>query len=194
MKFNYLDLANTIKERRLEKGISTRKLAEKIGVSHAEISRFENGLKANFYFIPFIKMCKELDLDLYNLLDDVGLYEIDNDKLFYVMFKSKEEKVFKIHARCEGEALRFALDFVMENKLVELDKTIENMLVGVVENPEDFDKEVIDNFEKTNELLDKKESKFDEKNKEIDEETYLKMECENCEYYCPYCGECILGE
>ena len=50
MKFNYLELAETIKERRLEKGISTRKLADKIGVSHAEISRFENGIKANFYF------------------------------------------------------------------------------------------------------------------------------------------------
>ena len=44
MKFDYLKLANIIKTRRNEKGISTRKLAEKIGISHAEISRFENGL------------------------------------------------------------------------------------------------------------------------------------------------------
>ena len=59
-------------------------------------------------------MCKELDLDLFNLLDDVGLYEVDFDKLYYVMFKSKNENIFKIHARCEGEAMRIALDFVME--------------------------------------------------------------------------------
>ena len=49
MKFDYLKLANIIKTRRNEKGISTRKLAEKIGISHAEISRFENGLKPSFY-------------------------------------------------------------------------------------------------------------------------------------------------
>ena len=62
MKFDYLKLAEIIKTRRLEKDISTRKLAEKIGISHAEISRFENGLKPSFYFIPFVKMCKELEI------------------------------------------------------------------------------------------------------------------------------------
>ncbi len=191
MKFNYLELAETIKERRLEKGISTRKLADKIGVSHAEISRFENGLKANFYFVPFIKMCKELDLDLFNLLDDVGLYEVDFDKLYYVMFKSKNENIFKIHARCEGEALRIALDFVMENNLIEIDEKLENMLVAVVENPDDFDKKIIENFEKNNKLIDEKS----ESNEiELDADSFIEMQCENCEYRCPHCGQCTLGE
>lgn len=194
MKFNYLELAETIKERRLEKGISTRKLADKIGVSHAEISRFENGIKANFYFVPFIKMCKELDLDLFNLLDDVGLYEVDFDKLYYVMFKSKNENIFKIHARCEGEAMRIALDFVMENNLIELDETLENMLMAVVENTEDFDKKIIDNFEKTNQLPDRKDEEFEEENDELEAEDFIEMQCENCEYHCPHCGKCILGE
>lgn len=194
MKFNYLELAETIKERRLEKGISTRKLADKIGVSHAEISRFENGLKANFYFVPFIKMCKELDLDLFNLLDDVGLYEVDFDKLYYVMFKSKNENIFKIHARCEGEALRIALDFVMENNLIEIDETLENMLMAVVENPEDFNKKIIENFEKTNQLLHEKEEDFEEETEELDADSFMEMQCENCEYRCPHCGQCTLGE
>ena len=194
MKFNYLELAETIKERRLEKGISTRKLADKIGVSHAEISRFENGLKPSFYFIPFIKMCKELDLDLFNLLDDVGLYEVDFDKLYYVMFKSKSENIFKIHARCEGEALRIALDFVMENNLIEIDETLENMLMAVVENPKDFDKKIIENFEKTNQLLHKKEQDLEEKSEELDADSFMKMQYENCEYRCPHCGQCTLGE
>ena len=58
MKFDYLKLANIIKTRRNEKGISTRELAEKIGVSHAEISRFENGLKPSFYFrLDFFVFC-----------------------------------------------------------------------------------------------------------------------------------------
>ena len=194
MKFNYLELAETIKERRLEKGISTRKLADKIGVSHAEISRFENGIKANFYFVPFIKMCKELDLDLFNLLDDVGLYEVDFDKLYYVMFKSKNENIFKIHARCEGEAMRIALDFVMENNLIELDETLENMLMAVVENPEDFDKKIIDNFEKTNQLPDRKDEEIEEENDELEAEDFIEMQCKNCEYRCPHCGKCTLGE
>ena len=65
MKFDYLKLANIIKTRRNEKGISTRKLAEKIGISHAEISRFENGLKPSFYLIPFVKFNYQiLDINL----------------------------------------------------------------------------------------------------------------------------------
>ena len=81
MKFDYLKLANIIKTRRNEKGISTRKLAEKIGISHAEISRFENGLKPSFYLIPFVKMCEELELDIEDLLIEVGLLsEIENKK------------------------------------------------------------------------------------------------------------------
>ena len=63
MKFDYLKLANIIKTR--------RNLAEKIGISHAEISRFENGLKPSFYLIPFVKMCEELELDIEDLLIEV---------------------------------------------------------------------------------------------------------------------------
>ena len=187
MKFDYLKLAEVIKNRREEKGISTRKLGEKIGISHAEISRFENGLKPGFYFIPFIKMCKELEIDLFNLLDDVGLYQVNFDKLFYVMFKSKEENIFKVHARSEGEALRIAFDFVMENGLIKVDETLENMLIGVVENPEDFNEKIIKNFEKTNQLLH-------EDDDEIEEDFDSESCCENCEYYCPICGECTFGE
>ena len=43
MKFDYLKLANIIKTRRNEKGISTRKLAEKIGVSHRHLGDLERG-------------------------------------------------------------------------------------------------------------------------------------------------------
>ena len=84
MKFDYLKLANIIKTRRNEKGISTRKLAEKIGISHAEISRFENGLKPSFYLIPFVKMCEELELDIEDLLIEVGLLSEIEDKKYEV--------------------------------------------------------------------------------------------------------------
>ena len=87
MKFDYLKLANIIKTRRNEKGISTRKLAEKIGISHAEISRFENGLKPSFYLIPFVKMCEELELDIEDLLIEVGLLSEIEDKLIKLIRK-----------------------------------------------------------------------------------------------------------
>ena len=96
MKFDYLKLAEIIKTRRNELGISTRKLAEKIGVSHAEISRFENGLKPSFYFIPFVKMCKELDLDLMDLLIDVGLLDEPIDKKYEVKVTNVNEDFFEI--------------------------------------------------------------------------------------------------
>ena len=61
-------IGNVIKTFRKKSKIKQSELAEKIGVSHAEISRFENGLKPSFYFIPFVKMCNELGLDVNFLL------------------------------------------------------------------------------------------------------------------------------
>ena len=47
MKYNYLKLAEILEEKREEKGYSTRELGEIVGVSHAEISRIENGMRPN---------------------------------------------------------------------------------------------------------------------------------------------------
>lgn len=55
MKYNYLELAETLKEKRKEKGISTRNLGEKVGVSHTEISRIENGMRPHFSFVILSK-------------------------------------------------------------------------------------------------------------------------------------------
>ena len=106
MKFDYLKLADIIKTRRNELGISTRKLAEKIGISHAEISRFENGLKPSLYFIPFIKMCNELDLDLEVLLKIVGLLEEKKERKYEVKVANAEENFFEITAKNEYEAAK----------------------------------------------------------------------------------------
>ena len=202
MKFNYLKLAEIIKEKRMEKEISTRELGEKIGISHAEISRFENGLKANFYLIPFIKMCKELKIELFDLLEDVGLYETDFDKLFYVMFKGTKENIYKIHARNEIEAMQIAYDFVTENNLIEVDEKLENILIGVVENIEDFNQELIKRFEESNQLI---EDICDDTDDELDDEIEYEIcdeyepddencNCDTCKHYCHICEECTFGE
>jgi len=175
MKFDYLKLAEIIKTRRNELGISTRKLAEKIGISHAEISRFENGLKPSFYFIPFVKMCKELDLDLMDLLIEVGLLNEPIDKKYVVKVSNVDEDFFEIEAKNEKEAAMIVAKFIIQNDIIEIDS----------DKPIDFEVEEID---------EENEEELDEEQKELDAESFMKMQCENCEYYCPYCGECTLGE
>ena len=175
MKFDYLKLAEIIKERRNELGISTRKLAEKIGVSHAEISRFENGLKPSFYFIPFVRMCKELDLDLMDLLIDVGLLDEPIDKKYEVKVTNVDEDFFEIEAKNEKEAAMIVAKFVIENDIIEIDSDM----------PIDFEVE---------EIEEENEEDFDNEEEDIKAESFMKMQCENCEYYCPYCGECTFGE
>lgn len=175
MKFDYLKLAEIIKTRRNEKDISTRKLAEKIGVSHAEISRFENGLKPSFYFIPFVKMCKELDLDLMDLLIEVGLLNEPTDKKYEVKVSNVNEDFFEIEAKNEKEAAIIVAKFVIENEIIELNPN-KKIDIEVEENDEEYEEDLEDDDE------------------ELDADSFMKMQCENCKYYCPYCGECTLGE
>lgn len=175
MKFDYLKLAEIIKTRRNEKDISTRKLAEKIGVSHAEISRFENGLKPSFYFIPFVKMCKELDLDLMDLLVEVGLLNEPTDKKYEVKVSNVNEDFFEIEAKNEKEAAIIVAKFVIENEIIELNPN-KKIDIEVEEIDEEYEEDLEDDEE------------------ELDADSFMKMQCENCKYYCPYCGECTLGE
>ncbi len=175
MKFDYLKLANIIKIRRNELGISTRKLAERIGVSHAEISRFENGLKPSFYFVPFIRMCNELDLDLEALLKMVGLLEEKPEKKYEVRVVNEEEDFFEITAKNQFEAAEIVSKFVIQNDIVELN----------------FDKD----FEvAVEEIDDENEEDFDDDINDFNPDYFVKVNCNDCEYVCPYCGECTLGE
>ena len=96
MKYNYLKLAEILKEKREEKGYSTRELGEIVGVSHAEISRIENGMRPNFSFLILAKLCNELEIDMMNLLDDAGVWNVDFDQLFYVIFKQDEENTGRL--------------------------------------------------------------------------------------------------
>ena len=89
MRFDYLKLAEIIKAAREEKGLSLRDLGYKIGISHAELSRFESGLKPNISYIVFIKMCRELNLNLYSLLYEVGLYDYKKQKNYQVLIVDK---------------------------------------------------------------------------------------------------------
>ena len=73
MKYNYLELAEVLKEKRQEKGYSTRELGEIVGVSHTEISRIENGMRPHFSFVILAKLCKALKIDMINLIDLINV-------------------------------------------------------------------------------------------------------------------------
>ena len=171
MKFDYLKLAEIIKKTRMEKNISTRKLAESIGVSHAEISRFENGLKPNFYFIPFIKLCKELDLDLFVLLKTIGLYDNDFKNIYIVKITNVNEDYFEIKAENDFDAASKVLEFVINNDIIEMD----------------FNKKFYIEAEQVD-TISKEEAT------ENIRKYYLNNECEICKYYCSKCGRCTFGE
>ena len=197
MKYNYLKLAEVLKEKREDMGISTRKLGEKVGISHTEISRIENGMRPHFSFVILAKLCKELKIDMMNLLDDADVWRVDYDQLFYVMVKQEEEKIFKIHARSEFEAARIVCDLVYENQLMDFSKSDKDILLGAVKNPKDFDKEIIKNYEETGNLLDKNKETDDEEMEEDSEEN-IEIDgviCpEDCIYYCSNCGNCTIRE
>ena len=190
MKYNYLKLAEMLKNKREEKGLSIRNLGEKVGISHSEISRIENGARPHFSFITLANICKVLEIDMMNLLDDVGIWEVDMDQLFYVMFKQEDEHIFKIHARCEYEAIRIAMDFVVENELIDFSKSKKDVLMAAVKNPNDFNKNILDNFERTGKLFDSDDENNEDEIEELEDEEIQNCN-EDCIYYCPNCGNCI---
>lgn len=70
-----IELGNYIKEAREEKGISQRELAKRINVDNALISKIEKGKVNKPNYLTLVKLCKELDLDLIDLLN-LAKYEI----------------------------------------------------------------------------------------------------------------------
>lgn len=110
------------------------------------------------------------------------------------MLKTDEENIFKVHARCEYEAARLVLDFVLENELIEFDKSRKDLLVGIVKNPEDFNRKVLDNYEKTGQLSNEEIDDIEEEYDSECEEDLEEICCETCVHYCPYCEECTLDE
>ena len=78
MKENVTLLAAIIKKRRIRLGYSLRSLGKKVGLSHTQLARFENGNRTNFSLIFIIRLCRELKLDFVNLLTITGYLPVDN--------------------------------------------------------------------------------------------------------------------
>lgn len=117
MKYNYLKIAEIIKVKRLESGLSKRQLASLVGVSDTEINRIENGMKTNYNMVHLIKICNELDLDFVELLRIAGY--LDNNKLknYRVKAQCNKEEVYVVKAYTPKDAYRDVLDFIKRNKV-----------------------------------------------------------------------------
>lgn len=67
---NYKKIGQSIKNKRLERGLTQQQLADKIlKLDRAKISDMENG-KEDFYFSTLIKVCDALETDLEFILKD----------------------------------------------------------------------------------------------------------------------------
>jgi len=102
-----MNFGEKIKNERIKKNLTQKKLSDKIGVSTRTISNYENGNKFPKNKETYLRLAKVLDLDLnYLLIEDNGT-ESQNDlddfaKIFVAYFssedipKNKKDKLFKI--------------------------------------------------------------------------------------------------
>lgn len=72
-----MKLANVIKEARIKKGLSIRKLAEKINVDYSGLSKIEKGLVKKPGFIIIRRLSNELELNEIKLMKIAGYSETE---------------------------------------------------------------------------------------------------------------------
>lgn len=65
---NHLLLAEILRNRRLELGLSLNTMAVRVGISHTEVSRIESGERQNYNLITLIRMCQVLKINFVRLL------------------------------------------------------------------------------------------------------------------------------
>lgn len=159
MKYNYLKIAEIIKEKRLESGMSQRQLGLVSGISHTEISTIEKGMKMNYSLLMLIKLCEVLDIDFTELLRESGYLEDNTIKKYRVLAQSKKEEYYFIKAKSANEVYKNVLEFIRKNKIFGNDN-VGALTFNVVETNEDFTDE-LDISELLEENLDDEEEEYD---------------------------------
>ena len=166
MKYNYLKIAEIIKEKRLESGMSQRQLASLVGIGHTEITRIENGMRTNYNMVLLIKICNELDIDFVQLLQAAGYLDNNEIKVYKVSVYYTDEKSYLVRARTPKAAYEMVSEFVNENRIFKSE--INDMLkFNVKESDMDFSEDL-----DIAELFDEDEDE------------------ENAVLYCPFCDRC----
>ena len=182
MKKDYLIVADILKNRRLEQGLTLRELEEYSDVSRAEISKIERGERENINIRNLIKLCKCLEIDFIKLLEIAGYFDEEYARTYEVNVKKTTEKVFKVKARNENQALEIITNYVFNNNILDT-KDDDVIDFSVQEINEEFDED-----------CDEIEEDYDEDCDEEEYECNENRDCKNCEYYCHICGECTFGE
>jgi len=178
MKKDYLIVAEILKNRRMEEGLTLRELEQYSDISRSEISTIERGERENINMRSLIKLCKCLEIDFVKLLEVAGYFDEEYERTYEVNVKKTTEKVFKVKARNESQALENITNYVFNNNILDT-KEDDVIDFSVQEIDEDFDEE------------------YEEIDEDYDEEEYVcdeNCDCKDCEYYCHICGECTFGE
>ena len=121
MKYNYKKLGQIIKDNREAIGYSRRNLAARVDTSDTELKRIEDGERITPNLITLIKLCEELDLNLQFLLEDCDFLEEKVKKIYWVVVKYSDINLFQIEATTPEEAVRFILNFICCNEIIDVD-------------------------------------------------------------------------
>ena len=84
MKKDYLIVADILKNRRLEEGLTLRELEEYSDVSRSEISTIERGERENINMRSLIKLCKCLEIDFVKLLEVAGYFDEEYERTYEI--------------------------------------------------------------------------------------------------------------
>ena len=127
--------------------------------------------------------CRKKSKDGYYKADftrirDLAMFAINYERTYEVEVKKTTEKVFKVKAQNENQALEVITNYVFNNNILDT-KDDDVIDFSVQEINEEFEDECEENADEC-----------DEKEYECNE----KCDCKNCEYYCHICQECTFGE
>lgn len=141
MRYNYLKIAEIIKEKRLESGMSQRQLGEIAGISHTEIGTIEKGMKLNYSLLILIKLCEVLDIDFVELLKTAGYIENNTTKKYKVIAQNKNEETYLVRAKNYQDACKNVYEFIKKNNIFG-NKNIGRIRFNVSETDEDISDEL----------------------------------------------------
>ena len=141
MRYNYLKIAEIIKEKRLESGMSQRQLGEIAGISHTEIGTIEKGMKLNYSLLILIKLCEVLDIDFVELLKTAGYIENNSTKKYKVIAQNRNEETYLVRAKNYHDACKNVYEFIKRNNIFG-NKNIGRIRFNVSETNEDISDEL----------------------------------------------------
>lgn len=144
MKYNYKKLGQIIKDNREAIGYSRRNLAARVDTSDTELKRIEEGERITPNLITLIKLCEELDLNLQFLLEDCDFLEEKNKKIYWVVVKYSDINLFQIEATTPEEAVRFILNFICCNEIIDVDGSRDNVEFYATDSKREIDKLIAD--------------------------------------------------